>query len=56
MLAACNTNEPIKKYVGVWEPVRYEDCDIFVITSDSIKAVQNETGLEHYPDSLRSAE
>ena len=48
MLAACNTNEPTKKYVGVWEPVRYEDCDIFVITSDSIKAVQNETGLEHY--------
>ena len=48
MLAACNTNEPTKKYVGVWEPVRYEDCDIFVITSDSIKAVQNETRLEHY--------
>ena len=48
LLIACNTVEPTKKYVGVWEPVGYEDCDMFVITPDSIKAVQNETRIEHY--------
>lgn len=47
IFAACNSNEPEKKFVGTWDPVG-SDCDVFVITSDSIKAIQNETGLEHY--------
>ena len=43
---ACNGNDPTIKYVGAWEVVEGEDT--FIITKDSIKAIQNGTGLEHY--------
>ena len=48
IFAACTTSEPTRKFIGVWEPVGYENCDRFVISSDTIKAVQCETGLQHY--------
>ena len=47
MLFAACTSEPTRKFIGVWEPVGYEKYDRFVISSDTIKAVQCETGLEH---------
>ena len=47
-LAACQTNYPTKAFEGLWEPIGYEDCDIFVISSDSIKAIQSNTKQEHY--------
>lgn len=48
LFAACDNIEPNKAFVGVWEPVGYEDCDQFVITSDSIKAITCDTKQEHY--------
>ena len=48
LLAACNSNEPNKAFIGKWEPVRYEEYDVFVITSDSIKAINCDTKEEHY--------
>ena len=47
--AACNSDySGSKEFIGVWHPVGYEDCDTFVITSDSIKAIQCVTGKERY--------
>ena len=51
ILSACNKNEPTKAFEGVWEPFLCEECvipDLFVITSDSIKAIQCDTKEEHY--------
>lgn len=48
LLAACNSNEPNKAFIGKWEPVGYEEYDVFVITSDSIKAINCDTKEEHY--------
>ncbi len=49
VLASCESNNsPTKKFVGTWEPVKFEDCDLFVITSDSIKAIKLDTQEEHY--------
>ena len=48
LLAACNSNEPNKAFIGKWDPVGYEGVDVFVITSDSIKAIQCDTKEEHY--------
>ena len=48
VFASCDSNSPAKKFVGIWEPVGYEDCDQFVISSDSIKAVKLDTKEEHY--------
>jgi len=47
-LAACGTNEPIKVFEGVWDPVGYEEVDQFFITSDSIKAININTGKTHH--------
>ena len=46
-LMACERNNPSQAFVGTWEPVGYEECDIFVITSDSIKAITCDTKEEH---------
>ena len=49
--SACDMNNPTKNFEGVWEPnigEKVEAPDLFVITSDSIKAIEKETGLEHY--------
>ena len=46
--AACNSNEPTRKFVGTWDPVPYEGYDLFVITADSIKAIDCDTKEEHY--------
>ena len=48
LLVACETNHPSKAFIGTWEPVGYEEYDIFIITSDSIKAIQCDTKKEHY--------
>ena len=48
ILVGCDANIPTKKYVGTWEPVGYEGCDVFVITTDSIKAIQCTSKEEHY--------
>ena len=47
LLVACNKNEPQKVHIGVWEPVD-SGVDLFVITADSIKAIQIDTKAEHY--------
>lgn len=47
--AACNNDySGSKEFIGIWHPVGYEDCDTFVITNDSIKAIQCVTEKEHY--------
>ena len=50
---SCNTHGPgnYKSYVGTWEPILGENLeipDIFVITSDSIKAINCKTKKVHY--------
>ena len=53
-LMACNPNEPenTKKtneaFIGTWEPVGYEEYDVFVITADSIKAVKCDSTAEEH--------
>lgn len=48
LLCSCNNNEPTSKFVGVWEPATNLVYDKFIISADSIKAVQSGTGLEHF--------
>ena len=48
VLGACNNNAPTSKYVGIWEPATNLVYDKFIISADSIKAVQSGTGLEHF--------
>ena len=51
LFAACNNNEPSNAFVGTWETVVPEGekiYDIFVITSDSIKAINAEQYHAHY--------
>jgi len=52
MFAACSTNEPENAFTGVWEYIlpggEKSTCDLFVITSDSIKAIDCQTQEEHY--------
>ena len=51
LLAACNTNEPTKAYEGVWEPVLFDGIevpDLFIISSDSIKAYSIQLKEEYY--------
>ena len=47
-LVACSNNEPKRAFEGTWEPVGYEECDVFVVTTDSIKAVSCDTHEDHY--------
>ena len=53
ILVSCGSNSPEqnKSFVGTWEPVLYEGFeipDLFIITSDSIKAIRCKTQEEHY--------
>ncbi len=45
---ACDKKSTSRNFEGVWEPVGYEECDQFVITSDSIKAIRLDNYMEHY--------
>ena len=46
-LAACNVSEPNKAFVGIWEPGETY-VDLFVISSDSIKAIHCNDGRESF--------
>ena len=51
ILSSCNLNEPTKAFEGVWEPVLIEGVevpDLFIISSDSIKAYNFQLEREYY--------
>lgn len=47
IIGSCSPNKTSNDFVGVWSPIRYEECDMFVISADSIIAIRCETKEKH---------